>query len=82
VSSTEQSETQSEGAKCQRTERSVDRHGGSSVEHGAIRGRREAGNGERGAIRKRRGTRSIVYRVICRRCRVPSAEHGAIRDAG
>jgi hypothetical protein len=71
-----------QGAKCQSTERSVDRHGGPSVEHGAIRGRRKAGSGERGAIRERRETPGIVYGAIRRRDGVPSAEHGAIRGAG
>jgi len=71
-----------QGAKCQSTERSVDRHGGPSVEHGAIRGRRGAGSVELGAIQERRETRGIVYEAIRRRGGVPSAEHGAIRDAG
>lgn len=71
-----------QGAKCQSTERSVDRHGGPSVEYGAIRGRRKTGSGERGAIRERRGTPGIVYGAIRRRGGVLSAEHGAIRGAG
>jgi len=49
-----------QGAKCQSTERSVDRHGGPSVEHGAIRERRRAESGEHGAICERRATQRIV----------------------
>jgi hypothetical protein len=63
-----------QGAKCQSTEQSVDRHGGPSVEHGAIRERREAGSGGHGAIHERCETRGIVCGAIRRRCRVPSAE--------
>ena len=41
------------GAKCQRTEQSVDRHGEPSVERGAIRERRKGQGVESGAIRER-----------------------------
>ena len=70
------------GAKCQSTERSVDRHGGPSVERGAIRGRRRVQGVERGAIRERRRAPGIEYGAIRKRCGVLSAEHGVIRAAG
>jgi hypothetical protein len=52
VLSTEQSMRNLKGAKCLRAEQSADRHGASSGEHGAIRGRRKAGGARSGAIRE------------------------------
>jgi len=45
------------GAKCQRTEQSVDRHGEPSVERGAIRERRKVQGVEIGAIRERQSAK-------------------------
>jgi len=70
------------GAKCQRTEQSVDRHGGPSVERGAIRERRTGQGVERGAIRERHSAKGIACRAIGRRAGVPSAELGVIRETG
>jgi len=57
----ERSVKRHKGAKCQSTERSVDRRGGSSEGSGAIRIRSQAGSEGSGAIRNRNGTPE--YRV-------------------
>jgi hypothetical protein len=53
VLNTEQSVISTKGAKCQSTEKSVDRHGEPSTEHGAIRKRSEPGSVQ-GASRRER----------------------------
>jgi len=74
VLNTERSVISTQGAKCQSTEQSVDRHGEPSTERGAIRARYRVQHAESGAIRDRRGALSIEYGAIRKRGGVPSAE--------
>jgi len=83
----ERSVSQRQGAKCQRTEQSVDRHGEPSVERGAICGRRGAGTVKHGAIREERPGRDAERQASWAEQSAGGAEfpkvlnHGAIRDA-
>jgi len=74
VLSTERSVIGTRGAKCQSTEKSVDRHGEPSTEDGAIRKRYRVRGDESGAIRNRREALSVEYGAIRERGGVPSAE--------
>ena len=71
---TERSVISTKGAKCQSTEKSVDRHGEPSTGHGAIRDRYRVQGVKSGAIRDWRGAPSVEYGAIRERCGVPSAE--------
>jgi len=66
VLNSEQSVVCTQGAKCQSTEQSVDRHRESSTERGAIRRRRDS-RSVQGAIRQQRSdpewARSIKFRA-------------------
>jgi hypothetical protein len=53
VLSAEISANRAKGAKCQRTEQSVDRHGAPSVERGGIRGRHRVQDAASGGLRDR-----------------------------
>jgi hypothetical protein len=67
VLSAEQSATGTADAKCLRTERSVDRHGASSANIGAIQERRGVQQVERGAICERQEAQSIGEGAILSR---------------
>jgi len=74
VQNAERSVVSTRGAKCQSTEQSVDRHGGPSTGHGAIRERYRVRGARSGAIRKGREALSVEHGAIRERCGVPSAE--------
>jgi hypothetical protein len=74
VLNTERSVISTQGAKCQSTEKSVDRHEEPSTERGAIRERCRVQVVESGAIRDKRGAPSVEYGAIRERGGVLSAE--------
>jgi len=74
VLSTERSVISTPGAKCQSTEKSVDRHGEPSTANGAIHKRYRVQTNENGAIRDWRGALSVEYGAIRERGGVPSVE--------